>query len=400
MTNSKTIRRQKLIRSIQKLRINNTDAPAYALTWTTVDILDLLKRGLLKKPSYQRKPVWDIGKEPKKQKMNPEFITTVLDGQMIDAFMVQETPTGHFQMLNCQQRCNSLKGFFNNKFAIPKKIDPERAGLRHRGLTKEEQSNFRNHEFLVQVQISKNGKGLKAYLDAQKGMSSSKQEVMRGGYYKTGFFKLIQSQLKKPIFKNFFEKSGVLTPNAISRCEDEEFMGDVLLLESSYARNGNGLARDGIFLKQMLDEFSTKPFGNKKFMQFKKTNPEQSLAKHIRTVNKIFPNGLALKEDTTEKLSKKQRNTRLGNKTAFYRLLGAIKMVDAIHGDRDIFTDAKCKKLRILLPAFATKAGADGRAGKASGNYQRYYASTTRATTSKTIREIGIEIIKDLIITA
>ena len=72
-------------------------------------------------------------------------------------------------------------------------------------------------------------------------------------------------------------------------------------------------------------------------------------------------------------------------------------MVDAIQGGKDIFTDAKCKRLRTLLPAFATKAGSDGRAGNATANYQRYYASTTRATTNKEIRKIGITIIKDLI---
>jgi len=380
-------------RSEQVLRINNLDAPAYAIVKKTKEILHLQNKGMMKKPRYQRKPVWDT-----KPKMKPDFITTILDGQLIVPCTLQETPSGTFQMLNCQQRFNTIQAFAKNKFAIPKSVDAERAGLKYQTLTPEEQRNFMNYEFLLQVQVSKNGKGRVAYKKAQLGFHHSKAEVLRADYYNTSFYKLIQTQLKKPLFKDFFNESGVLTRNAIARCEDEEFMGECLLLEAFGAC-------EGTVLKQMLDEFSRKPFGNKKFNDFKNRKPEYYLHKHIQIVNRIFPKGLALKEDTTGKLTKKQRNTRLGNKTAFYRLLGAIKMIDAIHGVKDqtllwskIFTDAKCKKIRQNLPEFATKSGADGRAGKAEGKYQRYYASTTRATTNKAIRQIGIEIIKDLII--
>ena len=189
---------------------------------------------------------------------------------------------------------------------------------------------------------------------------------------------------------NFFEKSGVLTTNAIARCEDEEFMGELLLLEV------NG-ACDGEYYKQMLDEFSRKPFGNKKYNEFKTLNSHQKLVNHIRIVNRIFPKGLSLQDDPTGKLTKKQRNTRLGNKTAFYRLIGAIKLINAIEGGHDIFTDAKCKRIREKLPIFAKESGERGRKGIAQGIQQKYSASTTRATTNKSIREIGITIIKDLI---
>jgi len=366
--------------------------------------------GKLKKPPYQRKIIWDSNidkdktrknknKKPElmvktdknKMKMMPELIVAMLERQIISSWMVQETPSGTFIMLNCQQRFHAIKSFYQNKYAIPKKVDEDRAGLKWNDLQPQEKKNFLDTEFLIQVQVSSNGKGIKAYKGAQIGMGHSKEEIFRADYHKNPFFKHIQAQLKNPLLSNFFNNSGILTRGKIARCEDEDLMGEVLLLEA------NGVC-EGKEYKDKLEDFQRKPT---LFKRFKNGRHEVQLAKHIRIMNKIFPTGLEYhitsKVGSNKKITVTTEKTRLGNKTAFYRLLGAIKLIEEIEGGHDIFSDAKCKRIREKLPKFATKAGADGRAGIAEGDYQRYYASTTRATTNKAIREIGINIIKDQI---
>ncbi len=323
--------------------------------------------------------------------MKAEFIVAILEREIISSCMLQETPSGTFYMLNCQQRFDAIKSFYQNKFAIPEKVDEERAGMKFKDLSEQEKKNFLDYEFLIQVQVSSNGKGLKAYKGAQLGFQHSKSEIYRADYSKNNFFKHIQAQLRKPLFKDFYNNSGILTKGKIARCEDEDLMGEVLLLEA------NGVC-EGKEYKDKLEDFQRKPT---LFKRFKNGRHEVQLAKHIRIMNKIFPTGLEYhitsKVGSNKKITVTTEKTRLGNKTAFYRLLGAIKLIEEIEGGHDIFSDAKCKRIREKLPKFATKAGADGRAGIAEGDYQRYYASTTRATTNKAIREIGINIIKDQI---
>ena len=342
--------------------------------------------GQIKKPPYQRKLMWDT-----KPKMKPEFIKTILERRIISSCMLQQTPSGVFYMLNCQQRFDAIKSFYNNKFAIPKNVDEERAGMKYKDLSAQEKLNFQNYEFVIQVQESSNGKGLQAYKDAQLGFQHGKAELFRADYHKNNFFKYIQANLRKPFFRSFFNRSGVLTDGAIARCEDEDFMGELLLLEAYGACEGREY-------KEKLEDFKRKPT---LFNQFKRGFPEKKLEKHIRIVNSIFPTGLAYTMKTRKTPDGKnfvyQEKTRLGNKTAFYRLLGAIKLIDVIEGGHDIFSNAKCRRIEVKLPIFATESGSKGRKGTATGNQQRYYASTTRATTNKSIREIGITIIKDLI---
>jgi len=400
----KKLRSKKVLR--KRIETNSLETASYAEYWKVSDILKM--NGKLKKPPYQRKIIWDshidkdktrknnkktelIVKTAKNQmKMKPELIKAILERQIISSCMVQETPSGSYIMLNCQQRFEAIRSFFQNKYAIPKKVDEERAGLKFKDLQEQEKKNFLNHELLMQVQVSSNGKGNIAYRGAQIGMGHSKEEIFRSDYHKNPFFRHIQAQLRKPLLSKFFNDSGILTRGKIARCEDEDLMGEVLLLEASGACEGKEY-------KEKLEDFRKPTM----FNRFRNGRYEEKLAKHIRIVNKIFPEGVEY--HTTHKVGSDKKikpfieKTRLGNKTAFYRLIGAIKMIEEIEGGHDIFTDAKCSRIREKLPKFATKAGADGRAGIAEGDYQRYYASTTRATTNKKIRQIGIDIIKDQI---
>ncbi len=342
----------------------------------TIDIkhiLEMEQNGFIKIPPYQRKKgVWET-----KPKMKPEFIVSILERHMISPGLIQETPSGVFQVLNWQQRLDSIKSFRNNKFAIPERVDPERAGMKFKNLSATEKKIFDEYNFAFLVQVSSNGKGKIAYNEANKGLHLSKSETLRGDYYNANFFKYIQKLLKNKFFKNFFNKSGVLSKGQILRCEDESFLGELLLLVAYGA-----CEKDELITK--LEDFEKKP---KLFSFFKGHYPEENLKRCLKIANKIFPKGFT-------------RETRFGNKTSFYRLLGAIKMVDAIHGLHDIFTKAKCKRINSKLVKFAVEAGARGRKGTASGDQQKFYASTTRATTNKAIREIGIEMVKKQIIAA
>lgn len=392
-----------MLRNKQRIETKSLETPSYAEYWKVSEILKL--NGELKKPPYQRKIIWDanIDKDKKDKnklivqtaknnmKMMPDLIVALLERQIISSCMVQETPSGSYIMLNCQQRFHAIKSFYQNQYAIPEKVDAERAGLKYKDLQEQEKKNFLNHELLMQVQVSSNGKGIKAYKGAQLGFQHAKSEIFRADYYKNPFFKHIQAQLRKPLFNNFFNYSGVLTKGKIARCEDEDLMGESLLLVAYGACEGREY-------KEKLEDFQRKPT---LFKRFKNEKHENQLAKYIRIIGKIFPTGLEYHITTKVGKDKKRivftEKTRLGNKTAYYRLLGAIKLIDAIEGGHDIFSDAKCKRIQEKLPKFAKEAGEQGRKGTATGIQQRYYASTTRATTNKSIREIGITIIKDLI---
>ncbi len=384
MTDKKP-RSQKVLRNQKRIETTSIETPTYAEMWTNRNILKM--NGKLKKQPYQRKLIWDT-----KPNMKAELIVAILEREIISSCMLQETPSGTFYMLNCQQRFDAVKSFYKNEYAIPEKIDEERAGMKFKDLSEQEKKNFLDYEFLIQVQVSSNGKGLKAYKGAQLGFQHSKSEIYRADYSKNNFFKHIQAQLRKPLFKDFYNNSGVLTKGKIARCEDEDLMGESLLLEAYGACEGKEY-------KDKLEDFQRKPT---LFNRFKKEQHENQLAKHIRTIRKIFPTGLEYQYTTKPGKDKKKKyvvteKTRLGNKTAFYRLLGAIRMIDTIEGGHDIFSDAKCKRIQEKLPIFAKESGERGRKGIATGIQQRYYASTTRATTNKSIREIGITIIKDLI---
>lgn len=372
MTKKKSLRSQTILRS-QKLEVKNLETPAYLMTINTKHILEMEQNGLIKIPPYQRKRgVWDA-----KPKMKPEFIVSILERHMISPGMIQETPSGILQVLNWQQRLDSIKSFRNNQFAIPDRVDPERAGMKYKNLSATEKKIFDEYNFAFLVQVSSNGKGKVAYSEANKGLHLGKSETLRGDYYDANFFKYIQQLLRRRFFKGFFNHIGVLTKGQILRCEDESFMGELLLLVA-YG------ACEKYELITKLDDFKKKP---KEFSRFKSQQHEQKLYKYLRIASKIFPKGLT-------------RETRFGNKTSFYRLLGAIKMVEAIHGNHDIFSKAKCKRINSKLVKFAVEAGAKGRKGTASGDQQKFYASTTRATTNKAIREIGIEMVKKQIIAA
>ncbi len=356
-----------------KLKVENLETPAYLMTIDTKHILEMEQKGFIKIPPYQRKKeVWDT-----KPKMKPEFIVSILERHIITPGMMQETPSGVLHVLNWQQRLDTIKSFRNNKFAIPDKVDAERAGMKYKNLSAQERKTFDDYNFAFMVQVSSNGKGKVAYSEANKGLHLGRSETLRGDYYDANFFKYIQQQLRNTFFKGFFNHSGVLTKGQILRCEDESFMGELLLLVAYGA-----CEKDELITK--LDDFKKK---QKEFSRFKSDQHELKLRKYIKIADKIFPKGFT-------------RETRFGNKTSFYRLLGAIRLVVAIHGNHDIFSKAKCKRINSKLVKFAVEAGAKGRKGTASGDQQKFYASTTRATTNKTIREIGIEMVKKQIIAA
>jgi len=367
----KNTSRKRIIQS-PKLEIPNLETPVHMTYWPVKDVLTMKRNRTILIPYYQRKKnVWDT-----KKSMKPDYIKSLLERQLSDVITLQQTPSGTLLCLNGQQRIDDMELFYKNKFAIPASVDPERADMKFRNLTEIERKTYLNYPIPALVQVSSNGKGKIAYIHGNTSIPIGKSELIKAEYYDTQFYKDIQSILRNQgFFKVFFYHSGVLSPAAIRRGKDEEFLGDCLLL-TAYG------ACDGKEFVNKLSDFKRKA---SIYKDFKKENYTQKLGKYILTVNRIFPKGL--------------KGTHFDNLSGCYRLLGAIRDIFE-EGNERMFTKTKLKKISKKLVSFVDTATNKGRRGTAIGAYGKYYASISRSTRDKTVRLEGINLIRNQIMDA
>jgi len=368
----KILRKGKILPS-KKLPIPDQETPVYMTNWPVKEIIKMKQAKVMIKPDYQRKPdIWDGNRT-----MKPDFIKTILERQMIEPLTLQETPGGQLLLLNGQQRTDDIVDFYKNKIAIPASVDRERADKTFKKLTETEKKIYLNYRMAAIVLVSSNGRGKAAYIHGGTTIPHSQSEKIRAEYHDTKFYKKIESLLRLTGFKEFFYKSGVLSPAAIRRSKDEAYMGDLLLLAS------NG-ACDGKDFVGKLDDFKKKP---KLYNEFNNSKPEIELARYIRFANRIFG-------------TKGLKGTHFDNLTGCYRLLGAIRNILEESGGANVFSNARCKRMSKKLISFVEQSTRKGRRGTAIGDSARYYATISRSTRDKSVRLEGINIIRKQILSA
>lgn len=266
---------------------------------------DRYNEGSLKiKPPYQRKPIWSA-----KQKCY--LIESILMGLPVPEIYIQQTttPTGEstYAIVDGQQRIRTVLQFVGsesdphelefNKFVLDKlKVESPWKNITFSELTDDIKKKFYGYKFAVRYLNTDSDDEVRDMFERlNKYLTPLKAQELRNATYTGPFIKLAENLADS----EYWSENRIVTPAAIRRMLDVEFMSELLIGVMHGPQGGSAKIIDDYF-KQYEDYDDEFPEQHRTLKLFNEA---------LITIQSIFPD---------------IKQTRWGNKTDFYTLFVAL----------------------------------------------------------------------------
>lgn len=291
---------------------------------------DRYLEGTLKiKPPYQRKPIWSA-----KQKCY--LVESILLGLPVPEIYIQQSTdaagSSTYAIVDGQQRIRAVLQFVGsetdptereqNKFALDKlKADSAWRNKTFRELSDDEKRRFFGYKFAVRNLNTDSDDAVRDMFERlNKYLTPLKPQELRNATYSGPFIKLAE----KLADDEYWAENRIVTPAAIRRMTDVEFMSELLIGVMHGPQGGSPKIIDEYY-KQYEDYEDQFPYQQRTERLFHAT---------LETIQKILPE---IKE------------TRWGNKTDFYTLFIALAHLLRSHD----LAKGKVKDIRRSIDKFA-----------------------------------------------
>ncbi|MFH1370111.1 MAG: DUF262 domain-containing protein [Planctomycetota bacterium] len=281
------------------------------------------------RPPYQRKPIWSA-----KQKCY--LVESILLGLPVPEVYIQQSISAKgestYAIVDGQQRIRSVLQFIGaendpmeseqNKFPLDKlKNDSRWRNKTFDELSEEEKRRFYGYKLAVRYLNTNNDDDVRDMFERlNKYLSPLKAQELRNATYTGPFIKLAE----KLADDEYWAENRIVTPAAIRRMMDVEFMSELLIGVTHGPQGGSA---------KVIDEYY------KQYEDYEDQFPDQ------QRIEQLF----ALTLGTVQKILPKIKGTRWGNKTDFYTffvaLANLLRSVD--------LPQSKVKYVRRSLDKFA-----------------------------------------------
>jgi uncharacterized protein with ParB-like and HNH nuclease domain len=205
-------------------------------------------------PKYQRKFVWDNGKQSR-------FIESVLLGVPLTPFLVSEDENHRLEIIDGSQRIRTLIAFYENKLRLNQldKLDKLK-GAKYKDLPKSSQGYFWNRDFKVIIVDEANSE-IKQDIFKRINTSSEKlsDSEIRKGSYSGKFYDMVLELKEDQDFQNICPVS----KNKEKRGEYEELILRFFAYSDSYLEVKHDVA---IFLNDYLDSKNEEEFNKDDYL--------------------------------------------------------------------------------------------------------------------------------------
>ena len=304
------------------------------------------------KPPYQRKPVWAA-----RQKCY--LIESVLKGLPIPEIYIQQTtsPEGKttYAIVDGQQRIRTILQFIGsekdpqeqeyNKFVLDKlEADSQWKNATFAELPDQEKKAFYGYQFAVRyLNTESDDEVREMFQRLNKFLTPLKPQELRNATFSGPFVKLAL----KLADNEFWSENRIVTPSAIRRMNDVEYVSELLIAVMHGPQAGSAAVIDSYYAQ--YEDFEDE------FPDQKRT--ERFFEETLKTVRDILPN---IKE------------TRWANKTDFYTLF--VTLASLLRSKKPVA--GYSSKIRKALDAFATEvdrrlADPEARVSKGAIEYAR-----------------------------
>ncbi|MBN2019001.1 MAG: DUF262 domain-containing protein [Sedimentisphaerales bacterium] len=256
------------------------------------------------RPPYQRKPIWSA-----KQKCY--LVESILLGLPVPEIYIQQSISARgestYAIVDGQQRIRSVLQFVGsendpmeseqNKFPLDKlKSDSQWRNKTFDELSEEEKRRFYGYKFVVRYLNTDNDDEVRdIFQRLNKYLTPLKPQELRNATYTGPFIKLAE----KLADDEYWAENRIVTPAAIRRMTDIEFMSELLIGVMHGPQGGSA---------RIIDEYY------KQYEDYEDQFPDQLRAERL----------FALTLETVQRILPEIKGTRWGNKTDFYTLFVAL----------------------------------------------------------------------------
>jgi hypothetical protein len=221
------------------------------------------KGELLLQPKFQRRDVWS-------DKARSYLIDTILRGKPIPKIYMRQdiNPTTRRttrEIVDGQQRLNTILSFVKDAFKISKTHNEEHGGKYFSQLDKETQRDILRYEFVVDLlQDMPDSDVYDVFARINTYSVSLKPQEMRNakwfGDFKTSVYSLSNE------FVTFWDKNAIFTPKQMLRMAEAEFVSELLIAMSEGIHAGSKSLIDGYY-KEWDDHFPSRKILEKRFRE-------------------------------------------------------------------------------------------------------------------------------------
>jgi len=327
---------------------------------TINEIYDLFKKDKMRTPPYQRNPqVW-------KNKQQQEFLKSMFKGDIIPEVFAQiygKNGKTKFNIIEGQQRIDTVCRFIDNEIELDKKYNPDYAEKTYKTLDEDSQQKFLDYEFdFLEMKTDDDDMMKDLYLRINTNQTNlNSPEKRHAKFYGREFNDVTEEYAKK--YQEFYLKNGILKDGHIKRMYDNEITGEIFVLVL------NGPQSSGQTLDRFYDLYSTFQEKNKAIKNVKRS---------ISTIEKILPETL--------------KGTNFDSLTNFYSLVGAINRTTE---DCSILNE-DLKKVNKELREFMRLVMIE-KDGSKDENVRKYWESTQEGTRSKKNRTTRVDILTNIL---
>lgn len=228
-------------------------------TFTIEKLIELHEQKKLNlTPPYQRNDIWSTSEKK-------ELIDSIYKGYPIQNFYFQEKPENKYDVVDGQQRCRAIFGYYDGIFEYNGKV-----------YSKKEDKEFRNYLIAVIVVTTENKNDAIEEFYARinrTGKKINKPELRKAQYYDTNFLKLIYEAVN---LKDF-EELDLFSETSINR------MNDIDLVTELFSQMIKGITEKKIEIENIFENDITKGEIDKYLERFKQ------VIKHFTSFNSITP---------------------------------------------------------------------------------------------------------------
>jgi hypothetical protein len=328
--------------------------------------------GLILRPGYQRKTVWTL-------KEKSSLMESMLLGFPIpEIYIHRDIGAGGeelYAVVDGQQRISTLVEFVGadkngeyHNFSLDKL--PEASpffGLRFSDLSEDQQKAFLRYTFAVRMlDVEEESQLREAFIRLNKFLAPLKPQELRNALFTGAFARLAEEKADD----EFWLENRIVTPAAIRRMNDVEFVSELLIaaIHGPQAGSARGIDQFYELYAEYEDDFPDK-----------------------RRMEKVYDSSLKHLKDLCPDI----RNTRWANKTDLYSLFGAV--AHFVRADAKFFGESSTAQKALSTFARKVDRRLANEGTDASRNVVDYVRAVEKGANDKARRGIRHQVLVTLL---